>query len=70
MNPPPETPLTIVMWTRQAGNLERRAGLKDMMSTAIFNRPENRPELREVEYWLASVHGGPISVPPKSEKRG
>ncbi len=48
MNIGPETEFAIARNDRDKGNLELQAGLKDMISTALFNRPE----LREVEYRL------------------
>ena len=48
MNVAPGTALTLVGAPPSAGPLELQADLKEMMSTAVFNRPE----LRELEYRL------------------
>lgn len=48
MNVRPDTPFKIVLPARGKTSLELKAGLKEMISTAVFNRPE----LRELEYRL------------------
>lgn len=46
MNLAPGTPFRLAQESRKQGTLELKAGLNDMMSTAVYNRPE----LREVQY--------------------
>ncbi|MEQ1714301.1 MAG: TolC family protein, partial [Hyphomicrobium sp.] len=46
MNISPGTPFKLAAEARKDGKLELQADLKDMMSTAIYNRPE----LRELQY--------------------
>lgn len=46
MNLQPGTPFRLAHESRKQGSLELKAGLNDMMSAAIYNRPE----LREVQY--------------------
>ncbi len=46
MNIAPGTPFKLAAEARKDGKLELQADLKDMMSTAIYNRPE----LRELQY--------------------
>ncbi|MGQ0455524.1 MAG: TolC family protein [Hyphomicrobium sp.] len=46
MNLAPGTPFRLSYEGRRQGSLELRAGLKDMIATAVYNRPE----LREIQY--------------------
>ena len=46
MNLEPNTKFTLARETRKQGSLQLKAGLDDMISTAVYNRPE----LREMEY--------------------